>query len=74
MDRRDQELLDKQLRTVAPAHRRDGLMILAIVAVFFSGMVLGGTLFSEQSKPSLLAANTTTTGMAAISGGPHLAR
>ncbi len=35
MDQRDQELLDKQLRQLNPSPRSDGVMILAILAVFF---------------------------------------
>jgi hypothetical protein len=46
MDRRDQELLDKQLRRVQPVRANDGTMILAIVAVFLAGVTLGGFLFS----------------------------
>ena len=41
MTRRDQELLDRQLRGLCIPQRRDGTMILAIVAIFLAGMVLG---------------------------------
>ncbi len=49
MDRRDQELLDKQLRTISPP-RNDGLLGLAGVAMFVAGLVLGASLFAPQ-KP-----------------------
>jgi hypothetical protein len=37
MDRRDQELLDTQIKRFQPPSRRDGLTILAIVGVFLAG-------------------------------------
>jgi len=49
MDRRDQELLDKQLRTVSPP-RNDGLLGLAGVAVFVLGLLIGASLFAPP-KP-----------------------
>jgi hypothetical protein len=62
MDRRDQELLDKQLRRVTPAPRNDGTMILAIVAVFVAGMTLGGYLAANHSAPMQVAADDTAAG------------
>jgi hypothetical protein len=50
MTRRDQELLDRQLRGLCIPQRRDGTMILAIVAIFLAGMVLGN-LRSEAGQP-----------------------
>jgi hypothetical protein len=41
MTRRDEELLDRQLRGLCIPQRRDGTMILAIVAVFLAGLFLG---------------------------------
>jgi hypothetical protein len=41
MTRRDQELLDRQLRGLHIRPRHDGTMILAIVAVFVAGIYLG---------------------------------
>ena len=41
MTRRDQELLDRQLRGLCIPQRRDGTMILAIVVIFLTGIVLG---------------------------------
>jgi hypothetical protein len=48
MTRRDQELLDRQLRGLGIAPRYDGMTILAIVAVFVAGVWLGN-LHSETS-------------------------
>jgi hypothetical protein len=41
MTRRDQKLLDRQLRGLCIPERHDGAMILAIVAIFLAGMFLG---------------------------------
>ena len=53
----DQELLDKQLRGTdnrAP----EGILMLALAAVFFAGMAAGGFLFAYTDEPPLrLAAN-----------------
>jgi hypothetical protein len=50
MTRRDQELLDRQLRGLCIPQRRDGTMILAIVVIFLAGIFLGN-LRSEASEP-----------------------
>jgi len=55
MNRRDQELLDKQLRRLAPAPWHDSVMALAIAAVFFAGLALG-VFFSSESPPMRVAA------------------
>ena len=57
MDRRDQELLEKQMGRIAPSPRTNGVIILAILAVFFGGMALGGSLFGNNSGPTLIASN-----------------
>lgn len=51
MDRRDLELLDKQMTHIAPAPRGTGVLMLAIAAVFFAGIAVGDTLSARQSKP-----------------------
>ena len=60
MDQRDQELLDKQLRQLNLSPRSDGVIILAILAVFFAGMTLSGFLFSYKSEPVQIASNDAT--------------
>jgi len=52
MDERDQELLDKQLRRIVPSARSHGVMILAILAMFFGGMALGGFMFGYENEPT----------------------
>jgi hypothetical protein len=54
----EQELLEKQLRGVAVAPRDNGVMMLAITAVFFAGMAFGGFLFAYNGQAALhLASN-----------------
>ena len=48
MDRRDQDLLDRQLQWLIPAQRHGGLMAV-IVAIFFLGVMLG-TFFPHVSQ------------------------
>ena len=64
MDQRDQELLDKQLGRLTPASRNEGVMILAILAIFFGGMALGGFLVGYESGPTHIAANNPVPAMA----------
>ena len=52
MDEHDRTLLDKQMRALNPAPRQDGVLILAIVTVFFGGVIIG----------DLLAGSNNTTG------------
>jgi hypothetical protein len=55
----DQELLEKQLRGSGIGNRPpEGVLMLAIAAVFFAGMAAGGFLFAYSDQPSLrMAAN-----------------
>jgi len=59
LDQRNWELLDKQLRGPNPSRRNNGGMFLTVVAMFFAGMTLGGTLFAHESKPMRNASNNT---------------
>jgi hypothetical protein len=52
MDRRDRELLEKQLRPLTMPPRSDGVLVLATLAVFFGGMAIGGFLFGYESVPA----------------------
>jgi hypothetical protein len=64
MDRRDSELLDKQLRRLVPSPRSD-LLMLAIVGVFLSGIVVGGLIFANKTEPPVQTASSD--GTAALS-------
>jgi len=59
MNRRDQELLDKQSHGLNITPRSDGIMILAILAVFFTGIAIGGFLYAYTDTPVQIAANDT---------------
>lgn len=59
MDQRDQELLDKQMRAISPAPRRDGVVIVTVLMVFLAGMTLGGMLAGSASEPTRVAMNDT---------------
>jgi hypothetical protein len=49
MDRHDRELLDKQMSHLQPESRREGLLLLALAAVFLAGLTAGGLLFTNSS-------------------------
>ncbi len=51
MNRRDQELLDKQFHALSVPPRSDGVLMLGILAVFFAGIALGGFLYAYTSVP-----------------------
>jgi hypothetical protein len=74
MNRRDQELLDKQLSRLTVAPRSDGIMILVILAVFFAGIAIGGFLYAYTDKPVQIAANDTILPNAQPHGPPTIAR
>jgi hypothetical protein len=59
MDPRDEELLDKQMRRLVPTPRNDGLLALAIAAVFLVGLTLGGVVAGHKAEPLRTAANDT---------------
>jgi hypothetical protein len=54
MDRRDQELLDKQMRRLTPP-RNDGVIAVLLVSMFLVGMALGGVVSPHQSEPIQIA-------------------
>jgi hypothetical protein len=72
MNRRDQELLDKQVH-ITPGH--DGIMMLAIFAVFLTGMAFGGFISAYTDEPgpkqialSQIASNDVTPAIALPQG------
>jgi hypothetical protein len=56
MDRSNRELLDKQLRHVQTIPRNDGIMALALLTVFFTGMAVGGFAYAYTGAPVQIAA------------------
>ena len=51
MDRRDQELLDKQMRRLTPP-RNEGVIAVMLAVMFLVGMTLGSVLSQQQSAPT----------------------
>jgi energy-converting hydrogenase Eha subunit F len=50
MNRRDEELLDKQMRRLTPP-RHEGAIAVMLAAMFLVGMTLGSVLSPHQSSP-----------------------
>ena len=55
MDRRDQELLDKQMRRLSPP-RNNGVFVVLIAVMFLVGMTIGSVL-SEPKPESIQIAS-----------------
>ncbi|MGA7959610.1 MAG: hypothetical protein WCA26_21410 [Xanthobacteraceae bacterium] len=70
MNRRDQELLEKQLHSIYVAPRSDGVLMLGVLAVFFAGIALGGFLYAYTGEPLRLAANDTAAAISSPQGAP----
>ena len=54
MDRRDQELLDKQMRRLTPP-RHEGVIAVMLAAMFLVGIALGSVLSPHQREPIQIA-------------------
>ncbi len=54
MDRRDQELLDKQMRRLSPP-RNNGVIVVLLAAMFLVGMTLGSILSEPKTEPVQIA-------------------
>ena len=50
MNRRDQELLEKQLRWLNPSPRRDGALAFAMLMIFVAGISVGGAFFAHENN------------------------
>jgi hypothetical protein len=57
MDRRDWELLDKQMGRLQPAPRRDSVMALMLVGVFLAGITAGAFLAASGNQAPIQAAS-----------------
>jgi hypothetical protein len=55
MDRRDQELLDKQMRRLVPPQNDGAIAVMLAAAMFLVGMALGSVLSAHQSEPIQIA-------------------
>jgi hypothetical protein len=56
MNRRDQELLDKQIGRLTPP-RDDRVIAVMLAAMFIVGITLGSLLTPHQSEPVQIASN-----------------
>ena len=56
MNRRDQELLDKQMQRLEPP-RNDGVVVVMLAAMLLVGMTLGSVLSTHQSEPPIQIAS-----------------
>ena len=74
MNRRDQELLDKQLSSVHLTPRHDGVMILAIFAVFLVGVTVGGFLVAYTDQSMRVAANDLAPAVSPVPYTPQIVR
>ncbi len=54
MDRRDRELLDKQMRMLRPP-RNNGVIVVLLAAMFLVGMTLGSILSEPKTEPIQIA-------------------
>ena len=54
MNRRDQELLDKQMRRPTPP-RNEGAIAVMLAAMFLVGIAIGSVLSPHQSAPTQIA-------------------
>ena len=65
MDRKDRDLLNKQMRRLNPPPASGtGTAILAVVAVFLAGMTLGGYMVAQKSEQPKTASNDLLAAMA----------
>jgi hypothetical protein len=55
-----------------PSPQNDGVMVLALLALFFAGMTLGGFLFAYKSEPMKIASNAATPGILLPNGAPPM--
>ena len=74
MNKRDVELLDKQLWGVSPNFRTADTIGLALVGVFLAGMTIGGVLFANDSKRMQMESHDTATGISLLNNAPLIMR
>ena len=69
MDRRDQELLDKQLWGVNP-YPPSGLIVIVFAMALVAGMAIGSLLFSHESNHTQIASHDATNAITQINSNP----
>ena len=68
MNRRDRELLSRQMRRFQPSAHPVGLMMLILAGAFLVGMMAGSTIFTSQ-QPVQTASTDGRTALASLLGG-----
>jgi hypothetical protein len=63
MNKRDQQLLDKQFRRLSPSAPNAAVIALTMVAVFIGGIFLGSAVSASEKVPSQAVSNDTVTGI-----------
>jgi hypothetical protein len=60
MNRRDWELLDRQMRRFQPSPHPVGLTMLILTGVFLVGMIAGSTIFPSQQAEQMASTDGRT--------------
>jgi hypothetical protein len=68
MNRRDRELLERQMRRFQPSPHPVGLMMLILAGAFLVGMIAGSTIFTSQ-QPVQTASTDGKTALAFLLSG-----
>ena len=68
MNRRDRELLDRQMRRFQPSSHPAGLMMLILAGAFLVGMIAGSMMFTSQ-QPVQTASTDGKTALAFLLNG-----
>lgn len=75
MDKRDQELLDKQLWGVSPSPPRNGGIIgLEFAVAFLAGIAIGDILFAHEGKQMQIASHDAAAENSLVNGAPPTMR
>ena len=70
MDKRDWELLDKQIRSPQPTPPSNGVMITTLAGIFILGVTIGALFFAPAITP-LATAGDGTAALAFFQNGRH---
>jgi hypothetical protein len=54
--------LDKQFRRLTTKPRTNGMLMLAIVGVFFAGIAVGGSFSANENKPATTSTKVSLVG------------
>ena len=68
MNRRDRELLDRQMRRFQPSPHPVGLMMIILAGAFLVGMIAGSIIFTSQ-QPVQTASTDSKTALAFLLSG-----